>query len=194
MNAAFGAPCAGGAGALDHLGLCALFDGLFLSGDNTRLISGGEEPVYLPADEVSPYHRVVFRHDYVSSALHEVAHWCIAGPARRLLPDYGYWYSPDGRSAEHQIAFERLEARPQALEWIFSRACGLPFRPSIDNLNGTSADASAFAESIAREARHRCVHGLPLRAARFRAALVERCGGDGALRATDFHLDPAWTP
>jgi elongation factor P hydroxylase len=188
------APCTGVPGALDHLGLCALFDGLFLPGENTRLLSGGEEPVYLPADQLSPHHRVVFRHDYVSSALHEVAHWCIAGPARRLLPDYGYWYSPDGRSAEHQIAFERLEARPQALEWIFSRACGLPFRPSIDNLNGTPADAAAFAEAIAREAQQRCVQGLPHRAARFRAALLERCGTDAALRATDFRVAPAWTP
>lgn len=177
---------------IDHLTLCSVFDALFSVTENTRLVHGAEEPVYLPADAGFAWHRIVFRHDYASSALHEVAHWCIAGPARRLLADYGYWYSPDGRSAARQAEFEALEARPQALEWIFSTACGLRFRPSIDNLDGSPADASAFALAIRHEALLRCREGLSGRAALFHAALARWSGRDPALRESDFRLDPAW--
>jgi elongation factor P hydroxylase len=65
--------------------------------------------------------------DYLASALHEVAHWCLAGVERRKLEDYGYWYSPDGRSRGEQSAFENVEARPQALEWILSDTCNSCF-------------------------------------------------------------------
>lgn len=179
--------------AIDHLSLCDLFDTLFLASENTRLFHGGDEPVYLPADAHSP-HRIVFRHDYVASALHEVAHWCIAGPERRRQVDYGYWYSPDGRSTERQAEFEALEAKPQALEWIFSRACGLRFRPSIDNLSGAAADVAGFAQGILVEVHRRCRNGLPPRAARFHAALAVRCGASPTLHADAFSIDPAWLP
>lgn len=53
--------------------LCALFDELFLASENTRLVKGGDEPVYLPADAECPEHRIVFRLDYAPSALHEIA-------------------------------------------------------------------------------------------------------------------------
>ncbi len=165
--------------------LCALFDALFLESENTRLVKGGEEPVYLPADAGCAEHRVVFRLDYVPSALHEIAHWCIAGPARRLLVDYGYWYDPDGRDAATQREFERLEARPQALEWLLNEACGMRFRPSIDNLDGASGDLRAFAAAIAREAAAWCANGLPPRAARLHAALAARFGGRATLRPED---------
>jgi hypothetical protein len=156
--------------------LCALFDALFLATENTRLLPGGEEPVYLPADATHPHHRIVFRHDYVASALHEIAHWCIAGRARRAQVDYGYWYAPDGRDTAAQRAFERIEARPQALEWILSEACGLAFRPSIDNLSGAAGDTEAFAQAIADAADVLLREGLPPRAARLHAALLQRCG------------------
>ena len=186
MSGAVAAP------ALDHRALCALFDSLFLGDENTCLVPGGEEPVYLPADARFHHHRIVFRHDYVASALHEVAHWCVAGPERRLLPDYGYWYAPDGRSVRQQADFERVEARPQALEWIFSRACGLVFRPSIDNLDGAPADPAGFAHAILREVHRRCEEGLPPRAGRFYAALAARSGVAAGLSADMFVLDPAW--
>lgn len=170
--------------------VCALFDELFLATENTRLLAGAEEPVYLPADASGMPARIVFRHDYVASALHEVAHWCIAGTARRTLPDYGYWYAPDGRGPAEQRAFEELEAKPQALEWIFSIACGLPFRPSIDNLDGAALDARGFQARIAREAAHFSRTGLPARAARFRDALAGRFGG-GCMPAAGFFAEPA---
>jgi elongation factor P hydroxylase len=166
--------------------LCALFDELFLASENTRLVKGGDEPVYLPADAQCPEHRIVFRLDYAPSALHEIAHWCIAGTERRLLLDYGYWYSPDGRDATTQREFERLEARPQALEWLLNEACGMRFRPSIDNLDGAPGDLRSFAAAIAREAAAYCVNGLPPRAARLHAALAARFGGRAPLRPGDY--------
>ena len=78
--------------------LMCLFNREFALSDKTILIGGATEPYYQPG---SP-HRIYFRADYVRSALHEVAHWCVAGRRRRQLPDYGYWYSPDGRDAEQQ--------------------------------------------------------------------------------------------
>jgi len=170
----------------DAAALCALFDELFRGSENTRLLAGGEEPVYVPAAAANDANRIVFRHDYVSSALHEIAHWCIAGAARRRLVDYGYWYSPDGRDPARQRAFERLEARPQALEWLFHAACGLRFRPSVDNLDGEPGDTRGFAAAIAAAAADYCHSGLPPRAARFRAALAARYGDGANPAAGDF--------
>jgi len=126
----------------------AVFDRLFAGALNTRLLAGGQEPVYKPADEVEGYHRVVFSHDYVASALHEVAHWCVAGASRRSLEDYGYWYAADGRNSEQQAEFERVEVKPQALEWILSVAAGLPFRVSADNLEAELGASEAFKDAI----------------------------------------------
>nr|WP_275041800.1 elongation factor P hydroxylase [Vibrio nigripulchritudo] len=66
----------------------------------------------------------------------ELAHWMVAGPERRLLEDFGYWYEPDGRTEEVQAAFEKVEVRPQAYEWILSQSAGFPFTVSCDNLHG----------------------------------------------------------
>lgn len=100
----------------------------------TVLMGGADEPLYQPASESSGRHQIHFRADYFRSALHEIAHWCVAGPERRLLEDYGYWYSPDGRNAEQQAAFEQVEVTPQAYELLFCAACGHPFNVSLDNL------------------------------------------------------------
>ena len=151
-----------------------VFDTLFSACERTVLVGGAQEPLYTPSADWRPA-QIHFRHDYPSSALHEVAHWCIAGPRRRSCVDYGYWYAPDGRSAEEQRLFVQVEARPQALEWLFSLACGIPFRVSIDNLDappGAQAER-ALREAVLREA-HQLLHGaLPARAARFYDALRE---------------------
>ena len=115
---------------LDAHHLTRLFNREFAVSDGTELIGGAAEPYYQPG---AP-HRVYFRADYVRSALHEVAHWCVAGASRRQLPDYGYWYSPDGRDAEQQQAFFAVEARPQAVERCFCEAIGIPFSASVDNV------------------------------------------------------------
>lgn len=44
------------------------------------------------------------------------------GEKRRQLVDFGYWYAPDGRSAEQQELFQAVEVKPQAMEWILSPA------------------------------------------------------------------------
>ena len=128
--------------------LCSIFGACFAESMRTRLLGGGEEPLYQPAKSSDDYHQIIFRSDYAASALHEVSHWCIAGERRRQQLDYGYWYEPDGRSVAQQRVFESVEARPQALEWLF------PFQLAV------------------WQAVHRYLaNGLPTRAAVFWRAL-----------------------
>ncbi|CAM4221644.1 elongation factor P hydroxylase [Vreelandella rituensis] len=152
--------------------LVALFDGLFAERFNTRLIRGAEEPLYRPADDGHTYHQVIFARGFYASALHEISHWCIAGKHRRKLEDYGYWYLPDGRDAEQQIAFENAEIAPQALEYLFTQACGRPFHVSVDNLGGdTQVDRDGFQKRVMARVERYEREGLPLRAKVFRDAL-----------------------
>lgn len=151
----------------------ALFDGLFQDTFNTRLVRGGDEPLYRPADAGCSFHRVIFAHGFYASALHEISHWCIAGERRRRFEDYGYWYLPDGRDAEQQRAFEAAEVAPQALELLFTRACGRPFNVSVDNLGGEAeVDRVAFLARVEARASRYEREGLPPRAAVFQAALA----------------------
>jgi elongation factor P hydroxylase len=92
----------------------------------------------LPLSAENSLAQIITTRDYFSSILHEVSHWCIAGPERRKLVDFGYWYEPDGRCEIKQKEFERVEVKPQALEWLFAEACGIKFRLSIDNLEQAS--------------------------------------------------------
>ena len=154
----------------DYRDLIHIFDGSFAA-YNTRLIRGDGEPVYLPADQNCDFHRIEFAHGFYSSGLHEIAHWCIAGEKRRLLEDYGYWYCPDGRDTQQQAAFEKVEVKPQALEWCFSVACGLPFKVSTDNLNGAPVDRFAFQDKVFHQVDAYLRQGLPSRAARLVQAL-----------------------
>ena len=149
--------------------LTYLFNREFAVSDKTSLIGGAAEPYYQPGSS----HRIYFRADYVRSALHEVAHWCVAGRRRRELPDYGYWYSPDGRDADQQQAFFAVEARPQAIERCFCEAINMPFSPSVDNvgeyiepqqLRRFEARIQEWCDQFERTR-------LPLRAARFVTAL-----------------------
>ena len=149
-----------------------VFNTLFAACERTVLVGGAQEPLYTADLRPAQIH---FRLDYASSALHEVAHWCIAGPRRRSCVDYGDWYAPDGRSAEEQRLCVQVEARPQALEWLCSLACGIPFRVSIDNLDAPPDPQAeeALREAVLRDA-HQLLHGaLPARAARFYDALRE---------------------
>lgn len=151
----------------------ALFDGLFQDTFNTQLVLGDDEPLYRPADDDYSFHRVIFAHGFYASALHEISHWCIAGERRRRFEDYGYWYLPDGRDAEQQRAFEAAEVAPQALELLFTRACGRQFNVSVDNLGGEAeVDRVAFLARVEARASRYEREGLPPRAAAFQAALV----------------------
>lgn len=151
--------------------LIDLFNRLFLEQENTELVRGGAEPIYLPADFRYPHHRIIFAHGYFASALHEIAHWLVAGPERRLLEDFGYWYQPDGRNAAQQAAFEQVEVKPQALEWILARGCGFRFRTSSDNLHGEVGDPSLFRLRVHAEVGRYLQCGLNPRAERLLQAL-----------------------
>lgn len=114
---------------------------------NVMLVRGDFEPEYFPATETEAA-RIQFAHGFFNSALHEISHWSIAGEQRRLLPDLGYWYAPDGRTAEQQALFEQVEIKPQAIEWLFSKAFGRKFRVSLDNLTGDGGNGATFKDHV----------------------------------------------
>ena len=190
----------------------ALFNQTFLTSHNTRLVGGNDEPLYQPSvclnrsqdsaeirrqlklgrpDAREPLNatesHIYYREDFFASALHEVAHWCIAGEQRRKLIDYGYWYEPDGRSPSKQANFQIAECKPQALEWIFSIICRSGFSVSIDNLQSidslqsndslqaieASHNATPFATMVQQTVLEYCADGLPPRAQIFALALQD---------------------
>ncbi len=156
--------------------LIDLFNQCFELEYNTRLVKGEGEPIYLPADEARPYNAVVFAHGFFSSALHESAHWLVAGEERRKLVDFGYWYAPDGRTAAQQKLFEAMEVKPQAIEWILSVAAGHRFRISVDNLNGEPTDPQPFKQAVYQQVQHYVRVGLSQRAEAFRVAISRHYG------------------
>jgi len=168
--------------------LITLFDRCFAQSENTRLIRGDDEPIYLPADNQLPYHRVVFAHGFFASAMHEIAHWCVAGPERRLLEDFGYWYKPDGRTADEQAQFEQVEVKPQAMEWHFSAAAGHKFVFSADNLSSAIGASDQFKADVQAQALQYLEQGLPERAQRWSDCLREFYQTGEACRA-DFSLE-----
>ena len=97
----------------------------------TLLIGNAKEPIYIPRSSSSSYNKIYFREDFISSALHEISHWTIAGPKRLLQTDYGYWYLPERGSPGLQKSFLDIEVKPQALEWLLSSAMGIPFFVSL---------------------------------------------------------------
>jgi len=168
-----------------------VFQRLFFAPYDTELIAGADEPIYLPAtNHGDQINRLYFREDFLSSALHETAHWCIAGVDRRRLEDFGYWYNPDGRTPDQQQIFEVAEIKPQALEWMFSVACRQPFRLSVDNLSAGQARASeGFAQAVSRQAVQWCVPGaLPDRAELFIRGLMDAFDNNGVIDPQHYQL------
>ncbi|RUO25360.1 elongation factor P hydroxylase [Aliidiomarina minuta] len=154
--------------------LITLFNDLFAPSFQTRLVSGSGEPLYLPATNRRDCHQVVFAHGFFRSALHEIAHWCIAGKVRRQLADYGYWYKPDGRNLEEQLRFQQAELKPQALEWWFCLCAGHSFEVSCDNLAASDPDAidvAGFAEQVRQQLINYRSSRLPPRAEAFAIVL-----------------------
>ena len=156
----------------DFKDLIHIFEQCFFKTFNTKLIKGGDEPLYSPADVKCGYHQIIFAHGYYASALHEISHWCMAGNARRLLEDFGYWYMPDGRDAEQQKIFEQVEIKPQAIEWAFCVAAGKKFNVSADNLNGATPDTITFKENVYQQVQQYLANGFPRRAQQFIDALA----------------------
>ena len=163
-----------------------MFNDCFFMQYNTQLVKGGDEPLYLPADESRRYHTLLFAHGFFSSALHECSHWLLAGAERRKQVDFGYWYAPDGRTAAQQQLFQRVEVKPQAMEWILSVAANHPFRVSIDNLNGEESDTQQFKQAVYQQVAKYCEQGLPARAELFRSTLCQFYGTVCHLKIDDF--------
>ena len=162
-----------GTDLLDRVVSC--FHSLFLIPFETELCNHGVEPLYVPRSASYPRHRIYFAHGFWSSALHEIAHWCIAGPQRRRQLDYGYWYKPDGRNGAEQAQFQLVEVKPQALEWLFTSAIGQPFYVSFDNLSGASpmtVEQLAFRRRLRVQALSYLENGLPKRAGQFLQRLL----------------------
>ncbi|WP_019671660.1 elongation factor P hydroxylase [Psychrobacter lutiphocae] len=139
--------------------LITLFNLLFAD-QNVILARGLHEPEYFPAeaDKQQPA-RIEFAHGFFQSALHEISHWSIAGAHRRTLPDFGYWYAPDGRTEAQQHAFEKVEIKPQAIECLFSLMCGRRFNVSQDNLHANfDTSQSTFAVDVFAQTKHYIQH------------------------------------
>lgn len=156
--------------------LITLFDTLFIK-HNVRLVRGKYEPEYFPASHNQPA-RIEFAHGFFASALHEISHWCIAGKTRRQLPDFGYWYAPDGRNAAQQQAFERTEIKPQAIECLFTLACQRQFQVSQDNLFADfDTSTSTFSDDVYQQAQLYITspHTLPRDAQSLLQALLMIC-------------------
>lgn len=155
--------------------LIRLFNATFQISENTVLVAGSSEPIYRPASNQRQYNEVVFAHGYARSALHEIAHWCLAGKVRRQLTDFGYWYAPDGRSPEVQARFEQMEVGPQAIEWYLSLSAGIGFEISVDNLSGSEPpNRATFAAAVVARACIRAEQGWPPRAVVFAKVLQQQ--------------------
>lgn len=167
-----------------------IFNGCFKDDLQTELVCGGQEPIYIPRSQYYPWDRVIFAHGFYASALHEISHWCIAGKERRKLVDFGYWYTPDGRTEEQQALFESVEIKPQALEWILCVSAGFKFNVSIDNLNAQlTPDAQAadqFKQNIIKQVEKYLEQDLPERANILSKTLIEYYRNGKPLQTSEF--------
>lgn len=138
-------------------------------------MGGFDEPFYLAPQENQPG-EIRFTKDYLRSALHEIAHWCVAGKERRKQDDFGYWYAPDGRDQAQQQEFYKVELLPQTYEKSFCVALGIPFDVSLDNLSGETDGADNFRNAV--EQRHSKLQqsGFPKRVELWRNALKNKFG------------------
>ena len=151
----------------------ARFKACFQESHRTGLKGHFPEPVYTPAqkDELA---MVGYREDFIRSALHEIAHWCVAGEQRRKLEDYGYWYEPDGRGIDRQMAFYRVETKPQAIEFAFCLALDIPFDVSCDNVGHADVgDQEDFRGRVKCLLKQMSFDGFPPRAQIFLADLCQ---------------------
>lgn len=170
-------------------GIKAVFEQQFRESHRVELKGGAREPLYLPAEKTQEYHQVIYTFDYPASALHELAHWCLASDEQLQLRDWGHWYLPDGRSVEQQKSFQRAEARIQALEWILSCAAGRLFRESSDNLSGEALDEYFFKKAIYQQVLVFCERGLPPRARQLAQAFAQACHREFNLLPASFSLE-----
>ena len=155
---------------LDDRAIARCFEQCFAAQLPVRCVGGASEPFYRPGAAGRPA-VLRYRADYAASALHEIAHWCVAGARRRALADFGYAYLAPPRSSAEQQQFLRWELTPQALESLFAEAAGAVFRPSFDDIEDRHIDLRpGFLDALMRR-RSALAHAMPPRAERFVRAL-----------------------
>ena len=152
--------------------IIGVFNSVFSVTERTVLSGGAAEPFYEPGYPAT----IFFREDFERSALHEVAHWCVAGRFRRQLPDYVSCCRAEGRDSSRQAASYEVETRLQAIELLFCEALDLSFKVSLDNLSVALDDPLVirFADAVCAQAAAFRLNGLPQRAAVFRDGLRQR--------------------
>ena len=74
--------------------LIDLFDSCFAEEFNTRLIKGDDEPIYLPADDETPYHRIVFAHGFFARVMTLLEQGIPERPARFIRALQHYYQTP----------------------------------------------------------------------------------------------------
>ena len=165
--------------------IASLFTEVFAA-ERLQMFGGGVEPRYTAARGDVPA-TLQYTADFASSALHEAAHWCLAGADRRALDDFGYFYVPaEARSGADQRRFEAAEVRTQAIEWLFSLAAGVEFHLSVDSIG---RDVAMFRGAVVQEVQRRIATRLPARAMKFRVALAWRFCGEVAPSPALVHRD-----
>lgn len=130
------------------LDIADIFNTTLGSSYNTVLLGGSDEPFYFPSVEGSKS-VILYTRDYVRSALHELAHWSIAGEEGRNLIDYGCEYNPPPRTVTEQQDFFLAELKVQALEKIYCDILHLDFCVSSDAFGFDSTNFSIEVESLA---------------------------------------------
>ncbi|CAG21073.1 putative transporting ATPase [Photobacterium profundum SS9] len=69
-----------------------------------------------------------------------------------------------GRTDAVQAEFEKVEIKPQAVEWILSASCGFRFQVSCDNLSGDrEPDRVVFTLKVREQVLRYLVQGMPER-------------------------------
>ena len=134
----------------------------YLHDYQTKIEGAFDEPFY-KAGKGGQMAEIQFSHDYIRSALHELAHWCVAGVERRKSDDFGYWYAVDGRDQEQQNEFFKVEIKPQTIEWAFSIICGVKFEASVDNLHKKVEGVDKFEQDLMVQMQQYLINGFPKR-------------------------------
>ena len=142
------APSCGHLSGLSAAEIEQCFADTFARRYRVKLQGGASEPEYRPS--TNGYHHLIYRENFPASALHEVAHWCIAGETRRKQVDFGYKYLPPPRSTRETLAFRDFERRPQALESVFAAAARVRFVVSADDLDLSPDAYQDFCVEVAR--------------------------------------------
>ncbi len=155
-----------------HAELINLFNEQFKVSEHTILVETENDPLYLPIDASCEFNRIFCTKNSFASIFHEIAHWCIAGLARRKLVDYGYWCKLEDRSPEEQQLHRNYEKKTQAIEWIFSVAANTKFLIIPDNAPHSFEASEEYKQGIYTMTMHYLDQGLPPRAEIFKNSLL----------------------